>query len=71
MGFDLSHAFEGDSAMARRFLRGLPSGAYYTYVLLRPDGLPFYVGKGRCPLCQGGCPLLYFSSILQVGGIGR
>ena len=47
MGFDLSHAFEGDSAMARRFLRGLPSGAYYTYVLLRPDGLPFYVGKGR------------------------
>jgi hypothetical protein len=23
------------------------------------------------PLCQGGCPLLYFSSIFQVGGIGR
>ena len=24
-----------------------------------------------CPLCQGCCPLLYFSSISQVGGIGR
>jgi hypothetical protein len=24
-----------------------------------------------CPLCQGSCPLLYFSSISQVGGIGR
>jgi hypothetical protein len=47
MNFNHSHAFEGDSAMARRFLCGLPSGAYYTYVLLRPDGLPFYVGKGR------------------------
>jgi hypothetical protein len=23
------------------------------------------------PLCQGSCPLLYFSSIYQVGGIGR
>lgn len=47
MVFDLSHAFEGDSANARGFLRGLPSGSYYTYVLLRPDGVPFYVGKGR------------------------
>ncbi|MFN3847197.1 MAG: hypothetical protein ACK4RZ_15465, partial [Paracoccaceae bacterium] len=25
----------------------------------------------RPPLCQGSCPLLYFSSISQVGGIGR
>jgi transposase len=25
----------------------------------------------RHPLCQGSCPLLYFSSISQVGGIGR
>jgi hypothetical protein len=25
----------------------------------------------RIPLCQGSCPLLYFSSISQVGGIGR
>jgi hypothetical protein len=24
-----------------------------------------------CPLCQGSCPLLYFYSISQVGGIGR
>ena len=23
------------------------------------------------PLCQGSCPLLHFSSISQVGGIGR
>ena len=23
------------------------------------------------PLCQGSCPLLYFYSISQVGGIGR
>jgi transposase len=23
------------------------------------------------PLCQGSCPLVYFSSISQVGGIGR
>ena len=26
---------------------------------------------GDVPLCQGSCPLLYFSSIFQVGGIGR
>ena len=26
--------------------------------------------RGRPPLCQGSCPLLYFSSISQVGGIG-
>jgi len=25
----------------------------------------------RGPLCQGSCPLIYFSSIFQVGGIGR
>jgi len=25
----------------------------------------------RCPLCQGSCPPLYFSSISQVGGIGQ
>ena len=24
----------------------------------------------RLPLCQGSCPLLYFCSISQVGGIG-
>jgi hypothetical protein len=43
----LSCAFEGNSAMTRGFLRGLPSGAYYTYLLLRPDGVSFYIGKGR------------------------
>lgn len=47
MILDLSHAFEGDGATAKGFLRNLPGGAYYTYVLLRPDGVPFYVGKGR------------------------
>jgi hypothetical protein len=29
-----------------------------------------YYFKGR-PLCQDSCPPLYFSSISQVGGIGR
>ena len=29
------------------------------------------VGDAPIPLCQGSCPLLYFSSISQVGGIGR
>ena len=29
-----------------------------------------YLDEG-IPLCQGSCPLLYFSSIYQVGGIGR
>ena len=27
-------------------------------------------GESFTPLCQGSCPLLYFSSIFQVGGIG-
>jgi hypothetical protein len=34
----------------------------------------FEIAKTRvvaAPLCQGSCPLLYFSSISQVGGIGR
>ena len=26
---------------------------------------------GGIPPCQGSCPLLHFSSIFQVGGIGR
>ncbi len=29
------------------------------------------LGQATDPLCQGSCPLLYFSSISQVGGIGR
>jgi len=32
-----------------------------------PDEIAFEKG---CPLCQGSCPLLYFCSISQVGGIG-
>lgn len=38
MVFDLSHAFEGDSAMARGFLRGLPSGSYYTLLYVSANG---------------------------------
>jgi hypothetical protein len=37
--------FEGDRRAAEDFLRGI-SGQYYVYVLCRPDGQPFYVGKG-------------------------
>jgi hypothetical protein len=32
---------------------------------------PAVNSRSACPLCQGSCPLLYFSSIYQVGGIGR
>ena len=42
--------------------------------LVGEDG-ELIAGHGRVlaatPLCQGSCPLLYFSSISQVGGIGR
>lgn len=37
--------FEGDRAEAEAFLRNI-SGRYYVYLLCRPDGRPFYVGKG-------------------------
>lgn len=37
--------FEGGRAGADRFLKTL-SGSYYVYILCRPDGQPFYVGKG-------------------------
>lgn len=37
--------FEGDRAGAEAFLRSI-AGNYYVYVLCRPDGEPFYVGKG-------------------------
>ncbi|MBT0956083.1 GIY-YIG nuclease family protein [Alphaproteobacteria bacterium KMM 3653] len=43
----VEYAFEGDRQCARDYLRGLPVGAFYTYVLLTPGGLPFYVGKGK------------------------
>lgn len=49
MGLDLpaaDRAFEGDSGAVRGFLRRLPEGSTYTYLLLRPMGEPFYVGKG-------------------------
>lgn len=37
--------YEGSRAGADGFLKSL-SGSYYVYVLCRPDGQPFYVGKG-------------------------
>ncbi len=43
---DLPPAFDGDSHALRRFLASLPPGTWFTYLLLRPDGVPFYVGKG-------------------------
>ena len=33
--------------------------------------VPVKYDKRRYPLCQGSCPLLYFYSISEVGGIGR
>jgi uncharacterized protein len=38
--------FEGTEAEARSFLATLASGSFYTYLLLRPNRQPFYVGKG-------------------------
>lgn len=37
--------FEGSRFDADRLLKGRP-GRFYVYVLCRPDGRPFYVGKG-------------------------
>jgi uncharacterized protein len=37
--------FEGDRAAVDAYLRTI-SGRYYVYLLCRPDGRPFYVGKG-------------------------
>ncbi len=37
--------FEGDRAGAEAYLKSIP-GQFYVYVLCRPDGRPFYVGKG-------------------------
>ena len=37
--------FEGDRTGTDAFLKGHP-GRFYVYLLCRPDGRPFYVGKG-------------------------
>lgn len=37
--------FEGDRAAADTYLKTI-AGRFYVYVLCRPDGQPFYVGKG-------------------------
>ncbi|MHC2253174.1 hypothetical protein ACVILK_002866 [Bradyrhizobium embrapense] len=37
--------FSGDQLSVKRFLR-VHAGKFYVYVLSRPDGRPFYVGKG-------------------------
>ena len=41
-----SPVFLGTRPEAERFLRAPGRHRYYTYVLCRPDGRPFYVGKG-------------------------
>jgi hypothetical protein len=38
-------AFEGDRTRVDSFVRSI-AGRYYVYLLCRPDGRPFYVGKG-------------------------
>ncbi|MCC5975747.1 MAG: GIY-YIG nuclease family protein [Rubellimicrobium sp.] len=40
-------AFEGNGSALRRFLATVPDDSFYTYLLLDPSGLPFYVGKGK------------------------
>lgn len=37
--------FEGDRSAAETYLRSI-AGSYYVYVICRPNGQPFYVGKG-------------------------
>jgi hypothetical protein len=43
----VSFRFEGHAKEVRRFIGSLPEGAFYTYVLVDPNGQPFYVGKGK------------------------
>lgn len=40
-------AFEGDEGKLRTFLFKLGAEQFYTYLLLDPAGVPFYVGKGK------------------------
>lgn len=42
-----TYAFEGKRHLAKNFVRSLPDGTFYTYLLLTPSGTPFYVGKGK------------------------
>ncbi|MEJ6397308.1 GIY-YIG nuclease family protein [Yoonia sp. 208BN28-4] len=38
--------FEGSRQFANEFVRSLPNGTFYTYLLLTPEREAFYVGKG-------------------------
>lgn len=40
-------AFEGHRHQANAFVRSLPAGTFYTYLLLTPEGEAFYAGKGK------------------------
>lgn len=44
---ETGRAFHGDSAACKQFLGR--HAAHYVYILRRPDGRPFYVGKGFGP----------------------
>lgn len=47
MAEDQEHAIEGDASVVRTFLARLGRETYYTYLLIDPDGVPFYAGKGK------------------------
>lgn len=44
---DEGQVFSGPDPDLRQFLRGLPDGSFYTYLIVDPLGTTFYVGKGK------------------------